>query len=110
MDEKLDFLAIVNDARQHSPSALNRSIKETDITPDQMADVIIEAQKGDPASRAVLELAGRRVGTAIGSYLITVYNPFYGDVGIMKLSDQYRCLDEKIRFLHAVTIYTAKTF
>ncbi len=67
--------AIVNDARQHSSSALIRSIKETDITPDQMADVIIEAQKGDSASRTALELAGKRIGTAIGSYLINVYNP-----------------------------------
>lgn len=67
--------AIVNDARQHSTSALIRSIKEADITPDQMADVIIEAQRGDPACRGALELAGRRIGTAIGSYLINVYNP-----------------------------------
>src|SRR5262249_43667778 len=41
----------------------------------KMADVIIEAQKGDYASSAALELAGRRIGTAIGSYLINVYNP-----------------------------------
>jgi predicted NBD/HSP70 family sugar kinase len=67
--------AIVNDARQHSTSAVIRSIKESDITPDQMADVIIEAQQGGPASRAALELAGRRIGTAIGSYLINVYDP-----------------------------------
>ena len=67
--------AIVNDARQHSSSALIRSIKETGITPDQMAEVIIEAQRGDAASRSALELAGMRIGSVIGSCLINVYNP-----------------------------------
>jgi predicted NBD/HSP70 family sugar kinase len=67
--------AIVNDARKHSPSPLLQSIDTHNITPDHVADVIIEAQKGDIASCAALEHAGTRIGTAIGSYLINVYNP-----------------------------------
>jgi len=76
---------ILNDARrgislfhEHSsegsriapePPALSRY---TDV---DMADVILAARRGDMASRAALEYAGKRIGTAIGSYLINVFNP-----------------------------------
>jgi predicted NBD/HSP70 family sugar kinase len=78
--------AILDDARNgRSLSRSHRSANKripygtpalADYTGEiDMADVIIEAKKGDAASRAALQWAGKRIGTAIGSYLINVYNP-----------------------------------
>ena len=62
--------SLPEDTRQKSKPALARYTDAIDI-----ADVIREADKGDIASCAALEAAGRRIGMAIGSYLINVYNP-----------------------------------
>lgn len=53
-----------------TPSALAKYTSEIDI-----ADVVREADEGDLASRAALEAAGKRIGVAIGSSLINMYNP-----------------------------------
>jgi predicted NBD/HSP70 family sugar kinase len=49
------------------------SVKYTDEI--DIVDVIIEAQNGNAFCQYVLISAGERIGTAIGSYLINVYNP-----------------------------------
>lgn len=67
--------AIVEDARQGTSLHGTPPVEAEDIRPDFMADVIIAAQEGDPASRAAIIHAGERIGKAIGSYLINVYNP-----------------------------------
>ncbi len=67
--------AIVEDARQGTSLRGTPPVEAEDIRPDFMADVIIAAQEGDPASRAAIIHAGERIGKAIGSYLINVYNP-----------------------------------
>ncbi len=67
--------AVVEDARQRTSLRGIQPIEGKDITPDLMADVIIAAREGDAASRAALRHAGERIGKAIGSYLINVYNP-----------------------------------
>lgn len=53
-----------------TPPALASYSSEIDI-----ADVVQMADEGDLASRAALEAAGKRIGVAIGSGLINVYNP-----------------------------------
>jgi predicted NBD/HSP70 family sugar kinase len=78
--------AIVEDARQGI--SLSRICREAGMTvvstppvlagytnEIDIADVVREADEGDAASRAALETAGKRIGMAIGSYLINVYNP-----------------------------------
>jgi predicted NBD/HSP70 family sugar kinase len=80
--------AIIEDARQGASLSRLYSKNGTDIplvsTPPALAsytgevdiaDVVREADEGDPASRAALEAAGNRIGLAIGSGLINVYNP-----------------------------------
>ena len=67
--------AIVEDAHQGTSLRGIRPVEVKDIPPDLMADVIIAAQNGDAASRAALVHAGERIGKAIGSYLINMYNP-----------------------------------
>jgi predicted NBD/HSP70 family sugar kinase/biotin operon repressor len=67
--------AIVEDALQKTSLLGSRPVEGKEITSDLMADVIIAAQEGDPASRRALIHAGERIGKAIGSYLINVYNP-----------------------------------
>lgn len=67
--------AIVEDARQGTSLHGSRPVAVEDVPPDLMADVIIAAQNGDAASCAALIHAGERIGKAIGSYLINVYNP-----------------------------------
>jgi predicted NBD/HSP70 family sugar kinase len=51
------------------------SLKETDIKPEYMADIILAAQNGDEDCQAALERAGTLIGRAIGNYLINIYNP-----------------------------------
>lgn len=67
--------AIIGDARGDSSSSSLRSLSEQTITPEHMVDVIMAALHGDEASSKALERAGNRIGAAIGSYLINVYNP-----------------------------------
>jgi len=67
--------AIVEDARQGTSLHGSRPVAVEDVPPDLMADVMIAAQNGDAASSAALIHAGERIGKAIGSYLINVYNP-----------------------------------
>src|SRR5205807_4551464 len=53
-----------------APPALAKYTHRIDI-----ADVVRAADEGDAASYAALETAGKRIGMAIGSYLVNVYNP-----------------------------------
>jgi len=68
--------AIVKDARRISKSPRIQSLKDAPITPKLMADLIVAAEEdGDIESQNVLERAGKRIGKAIGSCLINIYNP-----------------------------------
>jgi len=78
--------AIVDDARNGTSLSRERASEESRPEPESpalagnagdidMADVITAARRGDAASRVALECAGKRIGEAIGSYLINVYNP-----------------------------------
>lgn len=73
--------AILADAGKGASFHKGRSLlhtesgEETEATSELMADVIIEAEKGDATCRTALIRAGAHIGKAIGSYLINVYNP-----------------------------------
>jgi predicted NBD/HSP70 family sugar kinase len=67
--------AIVEDAQRGVSLLRNEYSEEADATSELMADVIIEAEKGDSVCRTALIRAGEHIGKAIGSYLINVYNP-----------------------------------
>jgi predicted NBD/HSP70 family sugar kinase len=98
--------AIVDDARRGTSLHREHSLEGSRTAPElpalaryggdiDMADVIIAARRGDSASRAALECAGKRIGTAIGSFLINVLNPSMilldgGTIRASKDSDVFR--------------------
>lgn len=67
--------AIVEDACQGTSLLFTQHSEEADTISELMADVVIEAEKGDATCQAALIRAGEHMGKAIGSYLINVYNP-----------------------------------
>jgi predicted NBD/HSP70 family sugar kinase len=67
--------AVIRRVHSNPASTLYRSKPEDIIKPEHMAEIILEARRGDIVSRAVLEDAGTQIGVVIGSYLLNVYNP-----------------------------------
>lgn len=73
LDDAYQETSLRDEENPSEPISLSESAEENGI---DMVDVIIRAQENDDAAcKAALKHAGERIGRAIGSSLINVYNP-----------------------------------